>query len=102
MRNGDRREKRKLKEAYKSGAGAKDVNVRLSEIFPYISWLKPYFLERQTDTNAFRRWARRRARWRMTIYEDVYNNSVVLEIPLAVKQSDSNISKVTGRIPFTK
>ena len=37
----------------------------------------------------------------MTIYEDVYNNSVVLEIPLAVKQSDLNISKVTGRIPFT-
>ena len=34
---------RKLNEANKSGAGAKDVNVRLSDIFPRLSWLDPYF-----------------------------------------------------------
>ena len=33
---------------------------------------------------------------------DVKNNSGSLEMPLAVKQSDPNISKVTGRTPFTK
>ena len=33
---------------------------------------------------------------------DVYNNSGSLEMPLAVKQSDPNISKVTGRTLFTK
>ena len=33
---------------------------------------------------------------------DVYNNSGSFEMTLAVKQSDPNISKVTGRTPFTK
>ena len=33
---------------------------------------------------------------------DVYNNSGSLEMPLAVKQSDPNISKVTGQTPITK
>ena len=33
---------------------------------------------------------------------DVYNNFGSLELPIAVKQSYSNISKVTGRSPFTK
>ena len=51
MRNRYGREKRKLKEADKSGAGAKDANVTLSEIFPYQSWLEPYFVERQTGAN---------------------------------------------------
>ena len=33
---------------------------------------------------------------------DVYNNSGSLKMPLAVKQSDPNISKVTGQTPITK
>ena len=33
---------------------------------------------------------------------NVYDNSGSLEMPLAVKQSDPNISKVTGQTPFTK
>ena len=33
---------------------------------------------------------------------DVYNNSGSLQMPLDVKQSDPNISKVNGRTPFTK
>ena len=93
-----------MKEANKSGAGAKDVTARLSEIFQYLSWLEPYFAERQTGTN-----------FQSQMYledeqeeeqdgddnvsiasSDVYNNSGSLEMPLAVKQSDPNISKVTG------
>ena len=35
----------------KSGVGAKDVNVKLSENFPYLSWIDPNFVERQTDTD---------------------------------------------------
>ena len=42
---------RKLNEANKSEAGARDVNVRLSDIFPRLSWLDPYFVESQTGTN---------------------------------------------------
>ena len=33
---------------------------------------------------------------------DVYNNSGSLEMPLAAKRSDLDISKVTERAPFTK
>ena len=33
---------------------------------------------------------------------DVYNNSGSLKMPLAVKQSDPNILKVTGQTPITK
>ena len=33
---------------------------------------------------------------------DVHNNSGHLEMPLAVKKSDPNISKITKRTPFTK
>ena len=33
---------------------------------------------------------------------NVYDNSGSLEMPLAVKQSDPNISKVTGQTPITK
>ena len=110
MRNRYGREKRKLKEANKSGAGAKDVNIRLSEIFLYLSWLEPYFGECQTGTDF----------QSQTHLEDeleeehdgdsklsmasseVYNNYGSLAMPLAVKQSDPNISKVTGRSPFTR
>ena len=33
---------------------------------------------------------------------DVHNNSGHLEMPLAVKKFDPNISKITKRTPFTK
>ena len=110
MRNRYGREKCKLKEANKSGTGAKDVNVRLSEIFPYPSWLEPYFVERQTGAN-FQSQTHLQDEQdeeqdgddNMSIApSDVYNNSGSLEMPLAVKQSDPNISKVTGRTPFKK
>ena len=51
LRNRYGHEKRKLKKANKTGAGTKDLNVRLSEHFPYLSWIVPCFVERQTGTN---------------------------------------------------
>ena len=104
MRNRYGCEKRKLKEANKNEAGAKDVNVRLLEIFPYLSWLEPYFVEHQTGTN-FQSQTHLEDEQEEeqdgddNIYlasSDVYNNSGSLEMPLAVEQSDPNISKVTG------
>ena len=105
LRNWYGREKRKLKEANKSGAGAKDVNVRLSAIFPYRSWLEPYFVERQIGTN-FQSQTHSEDEQEeeqdgddniSIASSDVYNNSGSLKMPLAVKQSDPNISKVTGQ-----
>ena len=110
MRNRYGREKRKLKEANKSGAGAKDVNVRLSEIFPYLSWLEPYFVECQTGAN-FQSQTHLEDEQEeeqdgddniSIASSDVYSKSGSLEMPLVVKQSDPNIPKVTGRTPFTK
>ena len=104
MRNRYGREKRKLKKANKSGAGAKDVNVRLSEIFPYLSWLEPYFVERQTGAN-FQSQTHLEDEQEeeqdgddniSIASSDVYNNSGSLEMSLAVRQSDPNISRVTG------
>ena len=49
--------------------------------------------------------SKEKSRMAMTISiasSDVYNNSGNFEMTLAVKQSDPNISKVTGRTPFTK
>ena len=110
MRNRYDREKRKLKEASKSGASAKDVNVRLSEVFPYLSWLEPYIVERQTGTDFQSQTHLEDEQAEepdddgniFIASSDVYNNSGSLEMPLAVKQPDPNISKVTGRISFTK
>ena len=110
LRNWYGREKRKLKEANKSGAGAEDVNVRLSAIFPYRSWLEPYFVERQIGTN-FQSQTHSEDEQEeeqdgddniSIASSDVYNNSGSLKMPLAVKQSDPNISKVTGQTSITK
>ena len=110
LRNRNGREKHKLKEGNNSGAGAKDVNVRLSEIFLYLSWLEPYFVGRQRGTNFQFQTHLEDAQEEeqhgddniSIASSDVYNNSGSLENPLAVKQSDLNISKVTGRTLFTK
>ena len=110
MRNRYGREKCKLKEANKSGPGAKDVNVRLSEIFPYLSWFEPYFVEHQTGTNfqsqmhlEDQQEEEQDGDDNISIASsDVYNNSGSLEMPLAVKQSDPNIPKVTRQTPFMK
>ena len=104
MINRSGREKRKLKEANKSRAGAKYVNVRLPEVCPYLSWLEPYFVERQIGTNFQSQMHLEDEQEEeqdgddniSIASSDVYNNSGSLEMPLAVKQSDSNISKVTG------
>ena len=110
LRNRNGREKRKLKEGNNSGAGAKDVNVRLSEIFLYLSWLEPYFVGRQRGTNfqfqthlEYAQEEEQHGDDNISIASsDVYNNSGSLKNPLAVKQSDLNISKVTGQTLFTK
>ena len=93
-----------MKEANKSGAGTKDVNVRLSEVFPYLSWLEPYFVEGQTGTNfqsqthlEDEQEEEQDGNDNISIASsDVYNNSGSLEMPLVVKQSDPNFSNVTG------
>ena len=87
-------EKRKLKEANKNRPGAKDVNVRLSEIFPYLSCLESYFVERQTGTN-FQPQTHLEDKQEeqqdgddniSVASSDVYNNPGSLEMSLAVKQ----------------
>ena len=110
VRNQYSSEKRKLKETNKSGAGAKNVNVRLSEIFPYLRWLEPYFVERQTSTNFQSQMhledeqeEERDGDDNISLASsDVYSNSGSFEVTLAVKQFDTIISKVTWRTPFTK
>ena len=96
-------EKCKLEEANKSGAGAKDVNVRLSEIFLYLSWLEPYFVEPQTrinfqyQTHLEDEQVEQDGDDNISIASsDVYDNSGNLEMPLAGKQFDPNISKLQG------
>ena len=86
-------EKRKLKKANKSRPGAKDVNVRLSESFPYLSCLEPYFVERQAGTNfqhqthlEDKQEEQQDGDDNMSVASsDVYNNSGSLEMSLAVK-----------------
>ena len=77
---------------------------RLSEIFPYLSWLKSYFVECQTGSN-FQSQTQLEDEQEeeqddndniSIASSDVYNNSGSLEMSLAVKQSDPNIAKVTG------
>ena len=51
LRNKGGRERRKLKTSSRSGAGANDVSVELSEMFPFLGWLGPYVLDRDTATN---------------------------------------------------
>ena len=93
-----------MEEANKSGAGAKDVNVRLSEIFPYLSWFEPYFVEHQTGTNfqsqmhlEDQQEEEQDGDDNISIASsDVYDNSGSLEMPLAGKQFDPNISKLLG------
>jgi len=51
LRNKFGRERRKLKAVMKSGAGTNEVKVQLSAIFPYLAWLEPYFVERETGSN---------------------------------------------------
>ena len=40
-----------MKALSKSGAGANDVHIHLSEMFPYLSWLEPHFVDRLTSSN---------------------------------------------------
>ena len=85
-------------------------SVRLSEIFPYLIWLEPYFVELHAGTNfqsqthlEDEQEEKQASDDNISIASsDVYNNSDSLEMPLAVKQSYPNISKVTWQTPFTK
>ena len=40
---------RKLKVLHKSGSGA--IQLKLFDLFPYLTWLEPYLFERETGTN---------------------------------------------------
>ena len=83
-------EKRKLEEPNKPRVGAKDINVILSEIFPFLSWLELYFVEHQTVTNfQFQVHSEDEQEKQQdgdgnisTASLDAYNNSGSLEMPL--------------------
>ena len=51
LRNKYGRERRKLKTTIRSGALTKEVNIRLSELFPYLAWLEPHFVDSEGITN---------------------------------------------------
>ena len=51
LRNKYGSERRKLKTTMRSGAGTKEVNIRLSELFPYLAWLEPHFVDREGITD---------------------------------------------------
>ena len=93
LRNKYGRERRKLKTASRSGAGASDVNVELSEMFPFLGWLGPYFLDRDTATNF--EVATQQNDNIQEDEEDINDNTSVALTP-------SDISLVTGRAQYRK
>lgn len=103
LRNRYGREKRKLKSACRSEADKNDFNVKLSEIFPYLSWLEQYFVDGETGTNF---------QSQTTLVEEEEGEEGAERVEdygisdapdeSINKSHEVNISKATGRKPFKR
>ena len=84
-----------MKTALRSGAGKNDIRVQRSEMFPFLGWLEPYFVDRESSTNFE---PEQQEEENTVDHEDDMEDSV--SVVLTVTPSD--LSRVTGRAQYRK
>ena len=100
LRNKYGRERRKLKSAMRSGAGANKVKVQLSQMFPFLAWLEPYFVEWETTSSL---------ELETSIPDDATEDDSIInddtienDDNASVASEVSTISAVTGKVQYRK
>ena len=99
MRNKYGRDKRKITSIKTSGSGTKDNLVKVSDLYPYLTWLETYVQSRETSRNITNIVSEEEE-------EDCNKEDSDLDdcasVDSSISVADSNISSVTGRTQYNR